>query len=266
MDGTLLDADHVTIPARNIAALRAARERGVKIAIASGRTWSMIGSAMEQLGGLDYAILSNGGAIREAESGTCLWEKPIPNAQALKIIDIFQAENIIFEVYCQGQNYVAAAQREIIRQHNLSPAFSDFFDRITKFPEDLPQGLAGRDVEKFNVLYVPPEDRSRIQAAIAATGEPVQESNAFRDNMELSANGANKGAALAALAERLGLAPDEVMAFGDAGNDLEMLSWAGWSFAMENGSDAAKAAAKHLTAANTEAGVGQAIEKYVLGQ
>ena len=84
--------------------------------------------------------------------------------------------------------------------------------------------------------------------------------------MELAAGGVNKGTALQALAAHLGLGPEQVMAFGDAGNDLEMLSWAGWSFAMDNASPQAKAAAKYRTAANTEAGVGQAVEKYVLEQ
>ena len=41
MDGTLLDEDHATIPQRNIDALRAASMRGVKLALASGRTWSL---------------------------------------------------------------------------------------------------------------------------------------------------------------------------------------------------------------------------------
>ena len=74
----------------------------------------------------------------------------------------------------------------------------------------------------------------------------------------------SKGAALQALCAKLDLGPGEVMAFGDAGNDLEMLSWAGWSFAMENGTDEAKAAARYLAPANVDAGVGRMVEKYVL--
>ena len=54
------------------------------------------------------------------------------------------------------------------------------------------------------------------------------------------------------------------MAFGDAGNDLELLSWAGWSFAMANGTDQAKAAARYVTGSNTEAGVAMAVERYFL--
>ena len=42
-------------------------------------------------------------------------------------------------------------------------------------------------------------------------------------NMELNAPGVSKGRGLMALAERLGLARDQVMAVGDSGNDLTML-------------------------------------------
>ena len=56
------------------------------------------------------------------------------------------------------------------------------------------------------------------------------------------------------------------MAFGDADNDLEMLSWAGWSFAMGNGTDKAKVAAKYVTGLNSDSGVAQGVEQYALGQ
>ena len=82
--------------------------------------------------------------------------------------------------------------------------------------------------------------------------------------MELTAPGVNKGSAVQALCARLGLAPEQVMAFGDAGNDLELLRWAGWSFAMGNASDEAKAAARYVTGSNTEAGVAMAVERYFL--
>ena len=54
------------------------------------------------------------------------------------------------------------------------------------------------------------------------------------------------------------------MAFGDAGNDVEMLTWAGWSVAMENASEAAKATARFQTLSNHAGGVGAAVERFLL--
>ena len=55
------------------------------------------------------------------------------------------------------------------------------------------------------------------------------------------------------------------MCFGDGENDTQMLEYADYSFAMANGSDFAKISAKFITGVNSEGGVGEAIEKYVLG-
>lgn len=263
MDGTLLDEDHVTIPLRNIAALRAARERGVKLALASGRTWSLLTGAYEQLGVLDYALVANGASVRDIAAGTSVYSRTMPNAQALEIIDLLHREEIPFEVYCDGQNYVRAADKTQIRRHNMAD-YTEFFERQTVFVPSLPEALAGRDVEKFNCFYVPLEKREKISTAVRETGS-VEIVSSFELNMEFAAGNVSKGEALRALAERLGLGADEVMAFGDAGNDLEMLAWAGYSFAMENGTAEAKAAARYLAPANSAAGVGQMVEKFVLG-
>lgn len=264
MDGTLLADDHVTVPARNIAALRAARDRGAKLAIASGRSWSLLAGAVEQLGGLDYALTANGAAVWDVAAGETVYRHLMPNAQAAAIIAILHREGIPFEVYCDGQNYVRAADRLLVRRHNMA-GYSEFFEAHTRFADDLIAVLAGRDVEKFNLFYVPPEKRPALEAAVRATGA-VELANSFGDNLEFAVGGASKGRALRALAHHLGLTAEAVMAFGDAGNDLEMLSWAGWSFAMENGTAEAKAAARYQAPANMEAGVGQMVEKYILEQ
>ena len=265
MDGTLLNDDHATIPQRHIDALLRASERGVKLAVASGRTWSLLAGVIEQLGRLDYAILANGAAVRDIGSGKSIFEQTIPNSQALAIADLLHREGLVFEVYCDGQGYVLAADRERIWSGDFGPTAIQFFDQHTVYAQTSAQALAGRGAEKFDVLYVPDEKRQSLRAKVEAFG-PVSVTQALRHNMEFNAVGINKGVALQALAAHLGLTADEVMTFGDAHNDLEMLRWAGWSFAMANATDEAKAAARYITAANHQAGVAQAVEKYVLGQ
>lgn len=263
MDGTLLGADHVVVPPRNIAALRAASEKGTALAIASGRTWSLIADAVEQLGLMDYAIVGNGAAVRDVKDHRRIYEKSIPWRQAAEIIRILHRQRLPFEVYCAGQNYVERGDLELVRPHCLSPEFTRLFEVKTIFPDSLEAVLAGRAVEKFNIFHVPADRLSAVLEAASATG-PVAVANSFAQNLEIAAGGVNKGTALESLAAHLGLGPEQVMAFGDAGNDLEMLSWASWSFAMANGTDEAKASARYEAPANTAAGVGQMVERYVL--
>lgn len=263
MDGTLLGADYVTIPPRNVAALRTARARGVKLAIASGRTWSLIGDGARQLGGVDYAMLSNGAAVRETATGRPIYEKGIPNPQAKAMIRFLRRQGLAYEVYCGGENYVEERDRDLVLAHCVTPGFHTLYESHTTFVPDLEEKVGERDIEKVHVFYIPEERTEEIRRGIEATG-PVSAANAFMRNMEFAAGGVNKGVALRALAAHLGLGPEEVMAFGDAGNDIEMLRWAHWSFAMANGAPEVRAAARYQAPANHEAGVGQMVEQFVL--
>jgi hydroxymethylpyrimidine pyrophosphatase-like HAD family hydrolase len=77
---------------------------------------------------------------------------------------------------------------------------------------------------------------------------------------------ATKGRALAWRAEQLGLTRDEVMAIGDNFNDLEMLEYAGHPVVMGNAVDGLRSRGWHITGDQNDAGVAQAIERFVLSR
>ena len=83
--------------------------------------------------------------------------------------------------------------------------------------------------------------------------------------LTLTSTGADKGAALAVACKELDIHPNQVVAVGDAENDVEMFRVAGTSFAMGQASDMVKAAATHVTAANDDDGVAQAIDRVLAG-
>jgi Cof subfamily protein (haloacid dehalogenase superfamily) len=80
--------------------------------------------------------------------------------------------------------------------------------------------------------------------------------------IELSARGVTKALGLAEVCERLGMAAEDVVAFGDMPNDVAMLRWAGHGVAMANAHRTAIAAANEVTAANSEDGVAQVLERW----
>ncbi len=61
-----------------------------------------------------------------------------------------------------------------------------------------------------------------------------------------------------------GIAMDEAMAFGDAGNDISMLTAVRYGFAMANATDECKAAAYAVAEENNADGVAKMIRKYCL--
>ena len=76
----------------------------------------------------------------------------------------------------------------------------------------------------------------------------------------------NKGVGVELLAQHLSLSKEEVMTFGDAGNDIHMIEYAGLGIAMENAFDEVKEVANYITKSNEDDGVAKAIEKFILKQ
>ena len=74
----------------------------------------------------------------------------------------------------------------------------------------------------------------------------------------------NNGVALKALAESMGIAPDEILALGDGENDVEMLRYAGIGCAVNNACTAANAAAREEVPSNDENGVAWAVQQFIL--
>lgn len=267
LDGTLLDTDHATIPARNLEALRAAADRGVDIALASGRSWSLLRDIAETLGPVRYGITANGAYVLDAVSGEKMGQTGMDSGQCARIIRILRRYDLPYELYIDGDNYVERGDVDRLGDYALSQDFLEMFSRRMTVVDDMLKALDRGVPEKFNLFWQPETagEKASLMADLEATG-PLFFAGALGSNLEFNAAGVSKGKALAGLCARLGYAPSQVMAFGDADNDLEMLSWAGWSFAMENGSDAVKAAASYLAPPNGQAGVGQMVERYVLGK
>ncbi len=83
--------------------------------------------------------------------------------------------------------------------------------------------------------------------------------------LEVSHPEATKGRALRDLAAWLQVDRDQVIAFGDSFNDIDMLEFAGLGIAVANARPEVKSCAGYITASNNEDGVALALEKFVLG-
>ena len=80
--------------------------------------------------------------------------------------------------------------------------------------------------------------------------------------LEFSQPGVNKATGVSVLAAQYGVAPEEIVAFGDMPNDLEMLAWVGMGVAMANASPVLLDAADHVTVSNDEDGVTAVLEHW----
>ena len=210
-------------------------------------------------------MLSTGAAGLDVHTGEWLYRNCLPEETRQALTELLLEEGVPFEVYCEGESWIQRDRLEGVLAHTFSPEFRQVLREHARLPEELNAALRGRMAEKFHIFYVLPQRRKSLMERAAACGA-LEMVTSFAENLEFTAAGVNKGTAVQALSARLGLGPEQVMAFGDAGNDLELLAWAGWSFAMANASAEAKKAARYETGSNAEGGVGMAVERWLLAE
>ncbi|MDR6915571.1 Cof subfamily protein (haloacid dehalogenase superfamily) [Pseudomonas sp. 3296] len=256
MDGTLLLPDH-TLSQRTIAAVRSLREAGVLFSLATGRPPKAMLQQIEALGVDVPTAAFNGGTIVNPD-GSLLVAHYLPATAALTTLAQFaDLPDIEVWVFSGGDWLLKDAYGPMVprEQHGLGyppvvvESFEPYLERIDKIVAA--SNNTGLLIELEAQLLPKVEGQAQVSRS-----QPVY--------LDVTAMQANKGAALATLAEYLGVALEQTAALGDGGNDPAMFHCAGLSIAMGQAEEAVKRQADVVTGANTEDGAAQAIERYIL--
>ena len=236
LDGTLLNAEH-RLGEYSRAVLEGVRRRGVGILLATGRHHQDIQGFSARIGGDGYLISSNGAAVHDA-AGYLLHRRAIP-ADCLDFLlrdPVFAQVHV--NVYGVDGWLVETPKPSLLRYHRES----GFGYRVTDF-------TALTDAPVLKVFYhaEDPADLPHLERLILDRhGERLVTTHALPMVLEVMARGVSKGDALARVVERLGLGPEDVIAFGDGRNDLEMLHYAGKGVLMGNADPSLRAALPDL--------------------
>lgn len=259
IDGTTLNSKNQISP-RTIAAIKAATAQGIYVVLASGRPLDGVMMHLETLGLVgenQFAISYNGALIQRVSDGKVLNSQTLKGRDAKRIGATAKALGVHTHAFSLTRGLITPelshyteyeAQMNGIDCHLLDYAHLDDDELIMKVmmidPPEILQPAIDQLPEAFYQDYT------------------VLRSSAFF--LEFMDPSTNKGAGVAALAEHLGIAQDEVICVGDAGNDHHMLRWAGLGVAMGNADLQTQAIADTVTASNDDDGVALVIEKYLL--
>lgn len=262
LDGTLVDRDLQLSP-RVVAAVRAVVERGVHVAIVTGRmTTSALPFAL-QLGLRDPIVGLQGAVVREMPAagstrlGRLVLHTPLPAEVARDAL-----------AWCRGVGlspHVNRLERMILGADD--PRSRDYSDRAfgrTLIVPNLDAWLR-RPVTKVissGPLGLAP---NALAAARAAFGGRADATVSDPRYLEFVAPGVHKGRGLRFLARRLGVEMRHTVAIGDQVNDLEMLGEAGLGIAMASAPAEVRAVARAVAPAVQEDGVAVVLEELVLG-
>jgi Cof subfamily protein (haloacid dehalogenase superfamily) len=252
LDGTLLSRDE-SVSERNQRAVEAARAAGFEIILATAG-WYQRAERVARLFGLaGPAITCSGAEVRRFADGADLMDVRMPAGFATRLYEIIDSQRSIAWV---------ALDDTVLMKIDGDP------DPRLLTPEirHVRSVAAAATVPPRMVLV----QGSAVTQAIrdSLSGEWSEQvrfissiSGYAKSILTLTAVGADKGLALAVACRDLGLDPAEVVAIGDADNDIEMFRVAGGSFAMGQATAEVKAAAQAVTGPNDADGVAQAIER-----
>jgi Cof subfamily protein (haloacid dehalogenase superfamily) len=257
LDDTLLKTD-LTIDTEDQRAISRAIESGVKVLLASGRMVQSMRPYAVKLG-LDVPLIAyNGAIIQETVSEKNLYHRPVPTGVALELVPIFRKYGIHLNAYVNDQLYMD--ELTVWGEKYAANA------GVTPHPVgDLCGLLAGELSHKL--LAVGDEKKiDWVQEFLwKEFGDTLQFVKSKPTYLEILAPGVSKGNALRELAEGWGFDRSEVMAIGDAPNDLSMVEWAGVGVAIGNACEVLRRAADLVVADHDHQGVAEAFEKVVFG-
>lgn len=263
VDGTLLD-DAKKLPAANREALSEAVRRGVRVAISSGRMTPTI-DPIQDLLGIDCIVVAYNGAkvlTSRAEGRQAIAHRPVPARVSDEIIRFSQAHGYLLNFYHQDRLFAeAGASRQ---------PFMEIYARRTGARYEIEADLRrfhGIEPTKL-IILAEPTTRDRLHDELRARFDAQASiTRSDPEYLEIMAPGVDKGAALADIASHYGILPEEVLAVGDADNDIGMLRAAGIGVAVRNARPHVQAAARVVTSrSNNEGAVAEAIERFVLNR
>jgi Cof subfamily protein (haloacid dehalogenase superfamily) len=255
LDGTLLSPNEEVSQA-NQAAVAAARAAGMKIIIATAGWYQRAQRVANTLGIEGPAIACSGAEVRRIPEGTDLMDVRLP-------IDFARA---LYEI-CDNTRCIAWAA----------------LDKTTAMKLDGPVDASLMPPEMVHVAHLGPPTVAPRMVLVQGTqatkdivdalclnwGEKVRFISSFsgtgKSLLTLTATAAHKGTALKVACDDLGIQIADVVAMGDADNDLEMFAVAGASFAMGQADDHVKECATAITGTCAEDGVAQAIHRVLAG-
>lgn len=259
LDGTLL-RDDKTVSERTVAALAAAEEAGIEVFFVTGRPARWMGVVSDHVHRHGLAICANGAVVVDLHrGGELLKVRGLDRAVALDVVRALRDA-------APGTSFAVERTTTFDYEPQYPPFLDDPGSNVATAEKLLQEGGPGDGDQVVKLLANHPTLTPDGFLALARTAAGHLASftrSSPTALLEVSGLGVSKASTLALCCAERGISSDEVVAFGDMPNDVEMLAWAGTSYAMGNAHPDVIAAASGRTVANNEDGVAVVIERLV---
>jgi len=262
LDGTLLNSQS-KVSNESQFAIDLLKEKGIRIAIASGRIFSMIKHFSESLGLKDFIISSNGAAIDDLSTNQPLQQLFTNPEDAKKVVEFCVKNhiecNILKRDACYFQPYSKRIDRFNLYNKHARQVHSNEIEIVL-----YEQGID--DYSKIEKLLIYEMDSTQTNSVIEYVRKNTKliHMSSGEGYTDVSSPGVSKGHAVKKIAEHMNISLDHVCVFGDYDNDVSMFEIAGLAIAMANGSSKALENADFITLSNDDEGIAHAIKELLL--
>ncbi len=267
-----LDLDRTTLDHRgdlsegNREALCEAMRSGIQVIIASGRSFQVLPKDILALPGIEYAVTGNGSAIYHIPSGRCMKRCLLCPSDIEAVLEAVRGEPVTCEAFMDGRAYAEKKELDRLEEYGFT-GHSVAYVRGTRTPvADIRSFLREHKhhMEGMDVVSAEESVRNRIRERIEKNTAAAYITSSIPQLIEVSHQDTGKHKGVAFLLEYLGLRSEEMAAFGDGDNDMELLRYAGCGIAVSNATEGCKAAADAITKHHQEDGVAHGLRE-ILG-
>lgn len=250
LDGTIVHGDG-SVSARTVAALDAAAATGIRVVFVTGRPPRWMADVADVTGHRGLAVCANGAYVYDLASEAVIEIYPMTATDARNAVERLR---LVLPSPCFAVETLAGFGHEASYHPRWDPSPLLAVAPIEQLLDQPLAKLLVRDeaLDGDTMLQLA---RPQLNGLVEVT-----HSNVHDCLLEVSALGISKATTLAAVAERWRIRSDEVLAFGDMPNDLEMLRWAGTGYAMANAHPDVLNAVDHVTGSIGDDGVAAVVE------
>ena len=262
MDGTLLDPRGQLDLPRLEKILDQLDQRDIRFVIATGNEIHRMRELLGHLAERVVLVVANGARI--FENNKLIQAQTWDDAMVGKALVHFKGRE------CRDQFVVTGMKGGFVKKGTvftdlekfMTPEMIEKFYQRMNFVEEFQSDLFG-GVLKMSMVVGKERSSSVLQEINDLFDGHVRAVSSGYGCIDILQAGVHKAWGLEKLLKRWNLQSEQIMAFGDSENDVEMLELAGIAYAMENADDEAKAVATDLAPANSQGGVYQVLENWL---
>lgn len=266
LDGTTLKYGDV-LSERTLDTFRRAKEKGVHIVIATGRTGRSLPPVLFEVPEIEYVITSNGAHIIRLEDMSTIYEDIIKPENVSIVVERARAMGYVFEAFVDGTAYIDRVVYEGMQREPEKYKYRDieYVLRTRRPIEDIYSFTEshGNRIENISITFEGEDDRRRIFNELGDV-DGLTLTSSFTNNVEIGGSTTSKAQALMHLLDMLHLTPENLMTCGDSPNDGKMIELAEVGVAMADSHPYILGIADYVTDTCFEDGVAKAIERFVL--